>query len=71
VEATATDIPHIAEPDAGVTVNRGWFPEVFVISGNEEPKNKGGNIPQSISMVKQAHLPRDKSLVTCKVRGST
>jgi len=71
VEATATDIPHIAEPDAGVTVNRRWFPEVFVILGNEETKNKEENAPQSISIVKQAHLPRDKSLITCKVQGST
>ena len=71
MEATAADISHIAELDASVTVNWCWFPEVFVISGNEEPKNKRESVPQSISMVKQAHLPGDKSLVTRKVPSST
>ena len=42
MEATATDVSHIAELDARVTVNWCWFPEVFVISENEEPR-LGGN----------------------------
>ena len=39
MEATATDVPHIAELDALVTVDRCWFPEVFVI-----PMNNGSAV---------------------------
>jgi len=41
MEATATGIPHIAELDALIAINRSRFPGVFVISKDEVCQNKG------------------------------
>ena len=35
MEATAADVPHIAELDTPVTVDWCWFPGVFVVSEKE------------------------------------
>ena len=68
MEATATNVPHISGLDAFVTVNGCWFPKisVFAFSGNREHHNEKESAPQSISIVKQAHLPRNKPLASRK-----
>ena len=69
METTATDVPHIAELNALVTVNWCWFPEVLVISEREGHRIEGESSPQSISVVKQAHLPRRRRLASRKALG--
>ena len=41
MEATATDVSHIAELDAFIAVNRRWFPEVFIITKKRRTLQEG------------------------------
>jgi len=64
MEATAADVPHISELHALVTIDRCGFPDLFATPENEWHHKERESAPQSISIIEQAHLPRDWSLVS-------
>ena len=66
MEATATDVSHVAELYTLIAVDRCWLPEVFVIQADEGRRNERESSPQSIPMVKQAHLSGNEPSVPRK-----
>ena len=71
MEATTTNIPHIAGFDTLVAVNWRWLPDVFLTISEKGYRDERERAPQSISMAKQAHLSRNQSSVSRKAKHCT
>ena len=71
MKTAPTDVPHVTQLDALVTVDRCWLPKAFSVLENEGLQYEQKRAPQRIPMVKQFHLPGETETVIRIIQNTT